>query len=88
MGWLFRGVFKYKSVCTIIKSFFFFFLNGFSASAIAPSASITPLHTYIHIQWGMLQRTNATINGFYQQNQDATTNTDVTKKAEAYYQPM
>jgi hypothetical protein len=59
MGWLFLGVFMYKSVCTIILQFFHksFFLNGLSAYGIAPSASITPLDTNIHIQWGMLQRT-------------------------------
>jgi len=35
----------------------------------------------VHIQWGMLQRTNATTNSFYQLNQDDTTN------AEEYYRP-
>jgi len=54
MGWLFHGVFMYKSVCTIILQFFHkppFFFNGLGASAIAPSASITPLDTniYTHI---------------------------------------
>jgi len=35
----------------------------------------------------MLQRTNATTNSFYQQNQDAKTNTDATTNAEEYYRP-
>jgi len=35
----------------------------------------------------MLKRTNATTNSFYQQNQDATTNTDATTNAEEYYRP-
>jgi hypothetical protein len=29
-----------------------------------------------HIEWGVLQRTNATTNSFYQENQDATTNAE------------
>jgi len=51
MGWLFHGVFMYKSVCTIILQFFHisFFLNDPGASAIAPSAAITPLDIYIYI---------------------------------------
>jgi hypothetical protein len=44
------------------------------------------------IQWGMLQQTmlqrkNAKTNRFYQQNQDATTNTVATTNAEEYYRP-
>ena len=35
----------------------------------------------------ILQRTNATTKGFYQQIQDATTNTDATTNAEEYYRP-
>jgi len=35
----------------------------------------------------MLQQTTATTYGFYQYNQDATTNTDATKNAEEYYRP-
>jgi hypothetical protein len=40
------------------------------------------------IQWGMLQQTNATMNSFYQYNQDATMKTDATTNAEEYYRPM
>jgi len=44
-------------------------------------------------QSGMLQRTilqllNATTNNIYQENQDATTNTDATTQANEYYRPM
>ena len=35
----------------------------------------------------MIQRTNTTTNSFYQQNQDATTNTDATTNAKEYYRP-
>jgi len=35
----------------------------------------------------MLQGTNATTNSFYQQNQNATINTDATTNAEEYYRP-
>jgi len=37
------------------------------------------------LQRTMMQRTNATTNSFYQQNQDGTTNIDATTKAEEYY---
>ena len=39
------------------------------------------------LQRTSLQRTNATTNSFYQQNEDATTYTDATTEAEEYYRP-
>jgi len=40
------------------------------------------------IQRIILQQTNATINSFYQHNQDATTNTDNITNAEVHYRQM
>jgi len=48
---------------------------------------MTVLTANTRIQWGMLQRTNAKTNSVHRSNQDTTTNTDATTKAEEYYLP-